>query len=335
MRSSLPPTPNSPQVDSAMHSMRRPSRGFDSAPVGNSQYSVFEGQPAISPSVETAADFQHTRKRRRRGSGERYPGGSMDSTRTETDGTASVPLDRSDVLPDAVEMNNHNTNFRHWATDPFETESEIASHCLDMYLQCVNDRLLHLMPKGPFWRWAKFSRSKSLDDKMLLYSMLAIGSMFSHRPDRVNVGEHFLTIARYAADQSQHRLTLQLAQSRLILSLWYSAIGALDTAWDFIRTAAKAVCDLGYNRETSGIAVNTSADLEYHLQPHALAECRRRTFWAVFILDVGRSLVSYAIFWWALANLGLTAIVHFLFHEFVEPSFRERFPPPTLLRRRV
>lgn len=319
MRSSLPPTPSSPQDHGAMNSMRRPS--LSSATVGNSQYSIFERQHAISPSIESPADSQHNRKRRRRGSGEHFPGESVDSLRTDADSAGSMSLDRSDVSPDSVEMNPHNANFRHWATDPFETEPETAFHCLDLYLQCVNDRLLHLMPKEPFWRWAKLSRPKSLDDKMLLYSMLAIGSMFSDRPDRDNVGERFSAIARFAVDQSQHRLTLQLAQSRLILSLWYSAIGALDTAWDFIRAAATAVCSLGYNSETSGIAVNASADTEYNLQPHTLAECRRRTFWAVFILDVGKTCFPGNLLR-EYADLILPAIFHTLLHCAVQSSVR-------------
>lgn len=145
--------------------------------------------------------------------------------------------------------------------------------------------------------------------------------MFSDRPDRDNVGERFSAIARFAVDQSQHRLTLQLAQSRLILSLWYSAIGALDTAWDFIRAAATAVCSLGYNSETSGIAVNASADTEYNLQPHTLAECRRRTFWAVFILDVGKTCFPGNLLR-EYADLILPAIFHTLLHCAVQSSVR-------------
>lgn len=190
---------------------------------------------------------------------------------------------------EVTEQDSNDTAYREWSTDPFEANAESTMHYLEMYLVYVNSRIFQLVPKEPFLRWVTSCRTKSLDDKMLLYSMLAMGSIFSDRSERIVAGKRFFTTAKYAVDKGQPRLTLQLAQSRIILSLWYSAIGALTNAWDFIGSASRAVCGLRYNVEPDGPGANIHENCQYGLHPQALVECHRRTFWAVFILDVSVS----------------------------------------------
>lgn len=287
-----PTTPSSSHESTAFDNVARASESSSSITGPTSQSPVSERHyiPGGAPDAKQDATYSH--KRRRRGSVE-HSGGSADSSKSDVDFiTFRSSSDRSGILMEVTEQDANDTSYREWSTDPFEANAESTMHYLEMYLVYVNSRIFQLVPKEPFLLWVKSSRAKSLDDKMLLYSMLAMGSIFSDRSERIVAGKRFFTTAKYAVDKSQHRLTLQLAQSRIILSLWYSAIGAMTNAWDFIGSASRAVCGLRYNVEPDGAITSTYKSCEYGLHPQALVECHRRTFWAVFILDVSLSIVA-------------------------------------------
>ncbi|KAL1970749.1 hypothetical protein VTN77DRAFT_2583 [Rasamsonia byssochlamydoides] len=279
-------TPNSPHGSNMMYTLPRASGSASSLPGPTSQSPVSERQftPTTAPDVAHGSilDLGKPPKRRRRGSV-----GSAGSSKSEADfmKIRNSSSDRADILLEVTEQESNDAIFREWASDPIEVDPEATVHYVDRYFACVNDGIFQLLPRKPFLLWMKSCRTKSLDDKMLLYSVLALGSIFSDRPERIAAGKRFFTTAKYAVDKSQHRLTLQLAQSRIILSLWYSAIGALTNAWDFIGAAARTVCGLRYNVEPDGPIIGAHQVCEYGLHPQALIECHRRTFWAVFILD--------------------------------------------------
>ena len=157
----------------------------------------------------------------------------------------------------------------------------------------MNDGLYHMFPHARFGSWLKACPTKSADDKMLLYSMMALGSVFSDRPDKMAAMKRYSRIARFAINRSQHTLSLQLAQSHIIMSLWYYATGSLVGSWDSIGAAGRAVFGLRYNVESGGVVVDQSQICDYGLHPQALIECRRRTFWIAFVLDVRIRTSSY------------------------------------------
>lgn len=175
-----------------------------------------------------------------------------------------------------------------WNKDPYETDAELTTHYIESYFTHVNDALYYMFPRGRFILWLRSCRTKSLADKMLLYSMMTLGSVFSDRPDKVMTLKRISRTARYAMEHSQHNFTLQLAQSRIIMSLWYYAIGALVKAWDSIGAAVRTVCGLRYNIESGGVTASETQVCEYGLHPQALIECRRRTFWIAFLIEVSR-----------------------------------------------
>lgn len=172
-----------------------------------------------------------------------------------------------------------------WSTDPYEADPEATSHYIETYLTYVNDNIYPIFPRRRFLLWLESGSTRSLDDKMLLYCMLAMGCFFSDRPDKLVALKRYSRTARYAVEHNRNTLTLQMAQSRIIMSLWYYAIGALLKSWDSVGAAVRTVCGLRYNIE-SGVVVEQSQGCEYGLHPQALIECRRRTFWVAFLLDV-------------------------------------------------
>ena len=173
-----------------------------------------------------------------------------------------------------------------WNTDPYEADPEATTHYIETYLTHVNDNLYPIFPRRRFLLWLKSGTTRSLDDKMLLYCMLAMGCILSDRPDKLVAMKRYARTARYVVEHNRNTLTLQMAQSRIIMGLWYYAIGAMLKSWDSVGAAVRTVCGLRYNIESGGVVVDQSQVCEYGLHPQALIECRRRTFWVAFLLDV-------------------------------------------------
>lgn len=204
-----------------------------------------------------------------------------------------TPPDYSDILMDIKDMDPADPLVSNWTTDPIDADAELTIHLVGCYFDRVNDALYHMFPRERFMSWVRSCRTKSLDDKMLLYAMITMGSIFSDRSDRLLAMKASSRTARYAVEHSQHTLSLQLAQSRIILGLWYYAIGDLVKSWDSIGAAVRTVCGLQYNIEAGGVIVEPTRICEYGLHSQALIECRRRAFWAAFLLDV--SFISVCV----------------------------------------
>ncbi|KAJ5958195.1 uncharacterized protein N7479_005345 [Penicillium vulpinum] len=214
----------------------------------------------------------------------RPPSAHIESTRSP---------EYSDILGELKDSNKSDDPLAaSWHLDPYETDPEAAMHYTERYFLHMNDGLYHIFPHSRFSLWLKTYPTKSADDKMLLYSMMALGSVFSDRPDKMAAMKRYARIARFAINRSQHILSLQLAQSHIIMSLWYYATGSLVGSWDSIGAAGRAVFGLRYNVESGGIVVDQSQICDYGLHPQALMECRRRTFWIAFVLDRFSSLYT-------------------------------------------
>lgn len=192
----------------------------------------------------------------------------------------------ADILGELQAINPDDPLAASWHVDPYESDPEMAMHYVECFFSSVNDSLYHIFPHARFILWMKSCRTKSAEDRMLLYSMMALGSIFSDRPDRVVALRRYSRIVRFAIQKSQHTLSLQLAQSHLIMGLLYYATGSSVGSWDSIGTAGRVVSGLRYHMESGGVIVDQNQVCEYGLHPQALMECRRRTFWVSFILDV-------------------------------------------------
>jgi len=101
-------------------------------------------------------------------------------------------------------------------------------------------------------------------------------------------------IAEYAVEKNHGKFSLQLVQSRTLLALCYFTHGDFSKAWDYCGEAARAGLGLGLNREEAITNVEDDQAHEYGLNNLGLVECRRRTFWSVYLIDV--SLFSLSTF---------------------------------------
>jgi hypothetical protein len=230
----------------------------------------------------TDSDQQYVARLQRMSSGHEHV------SRHSMDSAGSSSTDYAEILTELKDLDAQDPLANDWRADPYGIDPELATHYIEAYFTFINDRLYYMFPRRRFLLWLRSCHTKSLDDNMLLYSMMTLGSVFSDRPDRMTALKRYSRTARYALEHNQHRLSLQLAQSRIIMSLWYYAIGALVKSWDAAGAAVRTVCGLRYNVEMGGVIVEQSQQCEYGLHPQALIECRRRTFWTAFLMDVGR-----------------------------------------------
>ena len=118
---------------------------------------------------------------------------------------------------------------------------------------------------------------------MLIYSILALGTAFSLKSEHRPLGVQYAAISRYACDNRD--FSIQLVQSRLLLSLYYFAHNNANDAWDFCGGALRVANGLKLNLEIEKSEDHFLKVFPYGLNRAGYAECRRRTFWSCYLLD--------------------------------------------------
>jgi hypothetical protein len=170
-------------------------------------------------------------------------------------------------------------------TNPIMTERELVMELMRLYfIHMGTSGAYAMVPENIFMLWLTDAWiQKSPDDLMLIYTMLAMATVFSPNPDHKERGKLFAAVGRFACDQRHY--SLQLIQSRLILSLYYYAIDNQTDCWDFAGSALRAATGMRLNCEAQNIEDIDVDELPFKLSRTGFAECRRRTFWACFIFD--------------------------------------------------
>ncbi|MCJ1473635.1 hypothetical protein MMC13_002286 [Lambiella insularis] len=172
-----------------------------------------------------------------------------------------------------------------WRNDLYRTRPQLVMHYMDLYFTHVNSATYRMFSRDTFMDWMRSTVHKSLDELMVVYSMLAVASIFSNQDTSRSEGSAFARIARYALEKKHGHFTLQLAQSRLLLALCHFSTGDLTKAWDYCGSALSVAAGLQMNSE-QGILKNTEGTpLDFGLNRHGLEECYRRTYWSAFVMD--------------------------------------------------
>lgn len=170
-----------------------------------------------------------------------------------------------------------------WQTNPYATQPELVTTLVDVFFKYVPETAHCILPEKLFKAWVLSHSQKSVDDLMLIYTILALATVFSPNTEHKHLGGQFAAISRYACD-SRH-FTLQLVQSRLLLSLYYFAINNPNDAWDFCGSALRAASGLKLNLEMDKTDDAYLQTYPYGLTRIGYAESRRRTFWSAYLID--------------------------------------------------
>lgn len=192
-----------------------------------------------------------------------------------------------DRVPSVAQTSDTSHQPFHSSVDPYAIDPELTLKLLELYFYHRGRGPYTMLPKGVFLTWVQNCTTKSLDDRMILYALMALGSRFSKDPKTKILGEQMAAAAKDAVasrDESNH--TLQLAQTRLDISLYHFARGDFETTYEWGATAIRTVKRLKYSSENGVKTIIPGSEGAYGMSETQLIECRRRTFWIIYLLDV-------------------------------------------------
>jgi hypothetical protein len=199
----------------------------------------------------------------------------------------ALQLEAPGTSPEPILHHSPTIDSFSWDVDPFEAMPDTTEHYLDHYFTNVNTTSYCMYPRNTFMEWVRRDREKTQAEKMLLYAMLAHGSVFSSKAAKTRNTDRkfFENIAREAMGKSVGAFSLPMVQTRLILALLYHALGNTFRAWDYCGMAIRAACGMKLNVEKGLQCITADERPDFSFDRATLVECRRRTFWSAYIMD--------------------------------------------------
>ncbi|EKD13424.1 uncharacterized protein L3040_002719 [Drepanopeziza brunnea f. sp. 'multigermtubi'] len=172
---------------------------------------------------------------------------------------------------------------REWHSNPVNTQPALVAELLSVFFRQVPETVSCMFPQRPFKAWFLSNADKSPEDLMLVYTILALGTIFSQNAEHKPLGAKFAAVSRLACENS--RFSIQLVQSRVLLALYYFANNHAEESWDYCGAALRAASGLKLNLELEKTDDDYRQTFPYGLNSAGFAECRRRTFWSCYLMD--------------------------------------------------
>ena len=182
------------------------------------------------------------------------------------------------------------TNGFEWGVDPYDVDPTATLYLVGLYFYHRASGPYMFLPEAQFLDWIRNCTTKNEDDRMALYAFMALGAMFSEAPHLKAAADHLGRIATQAESDRSGSHTLQLAHTRTTLLLYYFSRSDWGKAYEYTGSAIMACKALRYHEEDSVRQIDENATThEYGLSSIQLIECRRRTFWVIYMVDVSTS----------------------------------------------
>lgn len=173
-----------------------------------------------------------------------------------------------------------------WEDDPYAVDPEVTLQLLRLYLGHFNSGTYYLYPEHHFMQWLSSSTDKCQNERMVLYAMLAIGSIFDE--SYFGFGNQCARIAMDILPRHPGLINMCTAQARILLALYSFSKGEYTAAWEHSGGAIRAVQHLQYHTEEGCLDESALANqprVEFKLSVTQYTECKRRTFWSAFFMD--------------------------------------------------
>lgn len=171
-----------------------------------------------------------------------------------------------------------------WRVDPCVQDAEMATKSLtQFFIHADAAMLLRFVPERIFKSWAtETAGRKTSEDLMVIYSMLALGSVMSEASR--SGGSQLAQVAYYA--QRRTRVdTIQAVQGRLLLAAYHAAQCNIDQAAMLVAEAGHSAASLELNLELDQSVEANRKTFPFGMNRIGYSEARRRTFWALFIFE--------------------------------------------------
>lgn len=175
-------------------------------------------------------------------------------------------------------------------TDPLSKDEHLARHYIRSYMDYVNTTTFDIFPREQFMKWLVADTSKSNVDRMLIFAMLAVGSLHSRHKDKVMHRTAFKTIAYQELNAIFDVTTLQAVQTSLLLAYLEYAEGNYRRSYHVMQRGVGGVRYLRLCIERASAADESNP---YGMTGPTYEECCRRTFWALFTSDALKTFISH------------------------------------------
>lgn len=173
--------------------------------------------------------------------------------------------------------------------DPVTTDRPLTHHYMRSYMDYVNTTAFDIFPRTQFTQWVANETNKSHVDRMVVFAMLAVGSLHSRHKDKLLHRKAFRMIAYQELNAIFDVATLQAVQTSLLLAYLEYAEGNYRRSYHVMQRGIGGVrfLRLGVERATAA-----GDDNPYGMTGRTFEECCRRTFWGLFISDALKTFIN-------------------------------------------
>jgi hypothetical protein len=214
-----------------------------------------------------------------------------DGPATERQRKDSKRVDLDDIinplpLPDKIMSSS-------WDEDPYRIDPDATMRYLELFFTQSAREVSIMFPRGAFTHWVRHCREKCQRECMVLNAVLALGAVFAE-----NETSSFAKICAEKACQAVSRIdgkfNVAVVQARLLVAGYYHLTGKDSMGWDLSGSALRVISAMRLNTE-EGCADDLDAFARpcFSFSNEQSRECRRRTFWTAFLVDVSSRLSKY------------------------------------------
>ncbi|KAI4750206.1 hypothetical protein E4T52_17196 [Aureobasidium sp. EXF-3400] len=172
-----------------------------------------------------------------------------------------------------------------WDEDPYVNDAEATMRSLNMFFAQSAREAGIMFPRGTFTHWVRQCREKCQSEIMVLYVILAIGSIFAET-EFSSFAKLCVERASQAVSRVHSKSSLAAVQARLLVARYNHLIGKDSTRWDGSGSAFRFISSMRLNNEEGcGEDLDEYPRRCYSFSREQLRECRRRTFWTAFLVD--------------------------------------------------
>lgn len=209
------------------------------------------------------------------------------SKRQRTSGDSSAILNNNKHDLPRHTANNHTYHLGYSAEiDPIIANEKLTKRYFELFMDFINIPTFEIFPVQHMLRWTYSANEKSACDRMVVYAMMALGTVHSTDSHRSSHRALFKSTVYTLLDQLETEYNLQIAHTLLFMGLAEFADADPRKSFNLFVRLVGCVHLLGLNIEYEGPTSVTAYDLSASMY----AECRRRTFWATYATDIYAAL---------------------------------------------
>jgi hypothetical protein len=173
--------------------------------------------------------------------------------------------------------------------DPFLAYPKLTVYYAQLYFANFNAGRYNVFPERPFMRWLTMAKNKSPKELMVLFAIMAVGSVYSNKQCAREDGSVFMGLVMDEINRTYGIFNPQSVQSRLLLSYYCLCVGKYSVAWALSGSAFRVAIGMKMHLEPEEDSAECN-DNAYGFSNVMAAECHRRTFWQAFLFDVSTCL---------------------------------------------